>query len=292
MANDVDCKSRAGKDAAGTLMRICILTTKDHIYANFLIKKILKHFNSDEFFIVESDALLQGHNKIGALLKYLRISGVRYVFSQIVKYKFSDILRIVLRFLRAKDHAFYPYKFLNFTNLKNIRTTANINNLEFLSWISREVKPDLILSIYFNQILKSWTIDQLGQGVYNLHPALLPAYRGVSPTFWALANGEEDAGITLHKIVVKIDAGEIFGQTTVRILNSDTEHSLYSRCTEAGFDLLVNFIKDLKLGIIPIPIKISAPETSYFSLPTKEAMGEFLTRGRKLWKFRELIGEK
>ena len=271
-------------------IRVCVLTSHNHYYANLMIKKILTHFKEDSFVIVESAALLSGYSKLGALLRYFKISGARYVFSQIFKSIFNTAMIFFSRLFCLKNHRYYSYKFLNFPNVEMMKKSANVNSRQFLEWLSHDARPDLILSVYFNQILKNEIINQPALGTYNLHPALLPSYRGISPVFWALAKGEEKAGATLHKIIPKIDAGEILGQKEVSILDNDTEHSLYVRCTEAGFDLLVDFIQQLKSGIAPALVQPKILKESYFSLPTKGAVREFAGRGRKFWKFKELIG--
>jgi len=273
-------------------MRICILTVKNNIYANLLIKKILGRFSGDTFVIIESTVLLSGRGRFGALWKYFEVSGARYVSSQVLKSIFYVIISFFLRLLRAKNHRFYSYKFLNFPNLGKITTSSDINNPQFLEWLSRAVRPDLILSIYCNQILKERLIREPALGAYNIHPSLLPSYRGVSPTFWVLARGEERTGITLHKVETKIDSGAILGQRAVDILKEDTEHTLYTRCTKAAFDLAANLIEQLKLNVVPAPIQPRISQESYFSLPTKKAVKEFIKRSRKFWTFKELISGK
>ncbi len=273
-------------------MRICILTVKNHIYANLLIKKILGRFSDDVFVIIESTVLLSGRGRFGALWKYFKISGARYVGSQVLKSTLSRLISFFLRLLRAKNHRFYSYKFLRLPNLKKFVASANINSPQFLEWLAHEVRPDLILSVYCNQILKERLIRETALGAYNIHPSLLPAYRGVSPTFWALARGEARTGITLHKIAAKIDGGAMVAQREMDILRGDSEHSLYVRCTEAGFDLIADLIEQLKLNVVPASIQKKTSSESYFSLPTKEAVKEFLKHGRKFWTFKELISGK
>ncbi len=72
-------------------------------------------------------------------------------------------------------------------------------------------EPDLIVSIRYHRILKSDAIRMPGLGVLNLHSGLLPEYRGVMATFWAMLNGESSYGTTIHRIVDgTIDTGPAF----------------------------------------------------------------------------------
>ena len=78
----------------------------------------------------------------------------------------------------------------------------------------------------------------------NVHPSLLPLYRGLHTHEQALANGDSHAGCTVHLVTAELDDGPILGQTRVAVLAGDTadtlaarvliaEHQLYSRCLEA-----------------------------------------------------------
>lgn len=263
-------------------MRICILTSKDHIYANVLIKNIVAANPYEEFVIFESTRLLSGLQKPRALLKYLRISGWRYVITQILKSYSFIILNLVLGSIKKTSHAHASFKLLNLKNIKHIFSTSEMNGKQVVDFLTNDFKPEIILSLYCNQILKPALIAIPHFGTYNLHPALLPKYRGISATFWALVHGEVKSGITLHEVVEKIDSGGIVGQKEIEIVSGDSEHSLYMRCTRAGVDLVQTLIANVINKIKP---KLSYPDTthgSYF-LPTKKAVGDFRKHGRKFW---------
>lgn len=269
-------------------MRICIVTTKDHIYANALIKHIVGAHPNDEFVIFESTKLLSGLPKHRALLKYLRISGWHYVISQILKSYSFIILNLVLGSIKKTNHTHASFKLLNFKNIKHIYATSEMNGKHVVDFLTNSFKPEIILSLYCNQILKPALTAIPSFGTYNLHPALLPKYRGISATFWALVHGEAKAGITLHEVVEKIDSGGIAGQREVKIVPMDSEHSLYMRCTKAGVDLVQTLIANVRHKVKP---KLSYPDSvhgSYFSLPTKEAVKGLLEK-RKLWDIKDIF---
>ena len=118
----------------------------------------------------------------------------------------------------------------------------------------------------------------------NLHPSFLPDYRGISPVFWALANHEKKAGVTLHQMSEQIDAGRIINQQEIIIAEKETEHSLYLKCSQVGGRLLREFI--LKFG--PVDFKDNREEGRYFSLPTRAAVSNFKKNGQKFFTLREL----
>ena len=85
----------------------------------------------------------------------------------------------------------------------------------------------------FNQIFGAALIGRLDPFV-NVHPSLLPYYRGPVPAYWCLQNGETQTGFTFHRITPRIDAGEILYQEIVPIFRADTAGELDVRIAEAG----------------------------------------------------------
>jgi folate-dependent phosphoribosylglycinamide formyltransferase PurN len=76
----------------------------------------------------------------------------------------------------------------------------------------REARPDVILSVHFDQIFTLETLALAPMGGVNIHPSLLPRHRGPIPAFWALQEGEGATGISIHRIAARIDAGEVLAQ--------------------------------------------------------------------------------
>ena len=75
---------------------------------------------------------------------------------------------------------------------------------------------DLAVSVFYDRIIPEWFIDKCGR-IINVHNSPLPRYRGVSPINWALKNGENMHGVTIHEITPGIDDGPIVAQTTYSI---------------------------------------------------------------------------
>ena len=79
-----------------------------------------------------------------------------------------------------------------------------------------ELKPDLLVVVSFGLIIPRWFLDLPTLGAINVHPSLLPKYRGPSPMQWAIRNGEEETGITVIRMNERMDAGDILYQENVR----------------------------------------------------------------------------
>ena len=73
-------------------------------------------------------------------------------------------------------------------------------------------RPDVILSFHFDQIFTPETLALAQLGGVNVHPSLLPRHRGPIPAFWALQEGQAATGVSIHRIVARIDAGEVLAQ--------------------------------------------------------------------------------
>ena len=88
---------------------------------------------------------------------------------------------------------------------------------------------DLAMSVFYDRIIKSWFIERCGR-ILNIHNSPLPTYRGVSPINWALKNGEDHHGVTIHEITPGIDDGPIVSQVTYSIYpETDEVHDVYER---------------------------------------------------------------
>lgn len=88
----------------------------------------------------------------------------------------------------------------------------------------------------------------------NLHPSLLPKYRGAAPVEWALYNGEHETGVTVQLINEELDAGDIVLQSPVTIAPNETAFDVYEKILPLGADMLVQAIKGLHDGTIkPAP---------------------------------------
>lgn len=172
-------------------------------------------------------------------------------------------------------------------NAKTIYT-EDINNEETLTAL-RELKPDIVVSLYFNQILKAEAIQIASIATINMHPGILPGYRGIWPGFWKLYRGEKQAGVTIHYINEKIDDGDILAECIYPIEQEDTKLSLSLKSANYGIKRLVEILGQFKQGIKPHPIKKSG-KARYRSLPKKQHLDKFHQKGKRLFSFfRDLL---
>ena len=114
--------------------------------------------------------------------------------------------------------------------LHRVLTTANI---------------EFICLAGFMRILSPGFVRQWNGRIINIHPSLLPAFRGLKPQAQALAAGAKISGCTVHYVVPELDAGPAIAQTEVPVLAGDTEETLSARILEAEHRLYASALKKL-----------------------------------------------
>ncbi len=136
-------------------------------------------------------------------------------------------------------------------------------------WIERirEIKPDLIFSFYYRDLLSQELLDIPAMGAYNLHGSLLPRYRGRAPANWVLVKGEKETGVTLHQMTCRPDAGAIVAQLKVMIANDETALSLHNKLDQAAAHLLQDILPRFLTRQIPLTPQ-DENQASYFGRRT------------------------
>jgi len=109
-------------------------------------------------------------------------------------------------------------------------------------------KGNLGIVASYGKIISNEEILGFEYGILNLHPSLLPKYRGASPVQTAILNNEKETGITIIKIDEKVDHGPILAQVKEIILPTDTSETLYNRLFKIGADLLLQLLPDYLAG--------------------------------------------
>jgi methionyl-tRNA formyltransferase len=128
-----------------------------------------------------------------------------------------------------------------------VEITANANAETFVRSL-RAYQPDVVVMASFDQILASDTLAVPSRGWLNIHPSLLPRHRGPEPIYWTIANGDREAGITVHLTEPRIDAGPILAQRAVDVFEHETAGSLSKRLVAQGLIALDETLLALERG--------------------------------------------
>jgi methionyl-tRNA formyltransferase len=128
---------------------------------------------------------------------------------------------------------------------KNQLSYLSTNNLldQDTKYKILNTKSELAVLADFGLILPNEVLNKFVKGILNIHPSLLPKYRGPTPVQSALLNNEKETGVSIIKLDSKIDHGPILAQVKEEIEGNDTAQSLYERLFQIGSDLLYQNIK-------------------------------------------------
>ncbi|MDA8665200.1 phosphoribosylglycinamide formyltransferase [Litoricolaceae bacterium] len=110
--------------------------------------------------------------------------------------------------------------------------------------------PDLVVLAGFMRILTAEFVTHYHRRLINIHPSLLPKYKGLDTHRRALDAGDTVAGATVHWVTEALDAGDIIQQVEVPVVADDSEERLKARVLEAEHTLYPSVIRDLSLGVI------------------------------------------
>ena len=104
----------------------------------------------------------------------------------------------------------------------------------------KTLKPDLIVTFAYGQIIPQGLLDIPRYGCLNLHGSLLPKYRGAAPIQRAIMAGEKKTGITLMEMIDKMDAGKMFAKASILIEDDDNFSSLSRKLAEVAAQLVLD----------------------------------------------------
>lgn len=123
----------------------------------------------------------------------------------------------------------------------------------------REQRPDVLCIVTMSHLLPAAILAQPRLGAVNLHPSLLPAYRGPGALFWQLLDGVEESGLTSHLLDEGEDTGPILAQTRYALPRGIGYHELVALMVKAGPPLLLQALERLAAGHAPTPQPAASP---------------------------------
>jgi len=123
----------------------------------------------------------------------------------------------------------------------------SLKNQEFVEELKR-FNADIFIVVAYGKLIPESIFKLPKYGTINLHPSLLPKYRGAAPIEWAIINGEEETGVTVQMINEELDAGDIIVQEKIKLDSSISAGELYEIVNSIGEELLLKSAKILLEG--------------------------------------------
>jgi len=132
-----------------------------------------------------------------------------------------------------------------------LHETRDVNSLETLNAI-RRLEPELIFVVGWSHLVHDPLIALASEGVFGMHPTLLPQHRGRAPIPWTILSGLGRTGVTLFEIVdAAPDSGSIVGQVTLDVARDETATTLFARIAQAHVELTRELVPQLLARTAP-----------------------------------------
>jgi folate-dependent phosphoribosylglycinamide formyltransferase PurN len=248
-------------------LRIVFLAVDDE-FAGLMQKYVYEQHPEWIVGCVISSCLLYRKSNLQAAMFLARHSGVRYI-GEMVRMKIIRQLvngrGTVSATTLARTHGVEVYR------------TGDINSAESLAKL-RAWRPDLIISTNFSQYVGKEARGIAALGAWNLHKSYLPHYRGMAPNFYALMEGADSVGATLHVLEKGFDTGDILAQVKVPVAPGDGVYQLNQHTADAGGRMLMKVLQCPDLSSVratPQP----PGEWRTYSYPTRADVRAFRRRG-------------
>ncbi|MBO4855708.1 methionyl-tRNA formyltransferase [Candidatus Saccharibacteria bacterium] len=171
------------------------------------------------------------------------------IFDTLLADEHYEICALVL----PKAHVRKPFPITIQAQKHHIKIRQVQKGAELLP-IIEEFKPEIGVLAAFGKLVPEAAINAIPCGILNIHPSLLPKYRGTTPIETALLNGDDETGVSIMRLAKEMDAGNILAQEKVQITAETTKQSLYEELSALGAKLLLN--------VMPGTLAKNAPETA------------------------------
>jgi methionyl-tRNA formyltransferase len=148
----------------------------------------------------------------------------------------------------------------------------------------RELSPKVMVVVAYGQILRKAVLDIPLRGVLNVHPSLLPRWRGPSPIPAAILAGDAITGVSIMLMDAGMDSGPVLTQSRVPIGEQDTAGSLSQRLAEIGADLLAETLPRWLAGEIEPQTQVSSQATTCPLLRKEDGAIDWELSATDIWR--------
>lgn len=267
-------------------MRIVILTYESY-QSNMMTHRLLTEFPGQVVGVLRSETIMPGKTTLQSAWFLLNRTGLGFVIPKTLEIIIGRLAAVFLK-LTGKQPPVPSLAQLSAEFGVPVVGAENVNSAQSLATL-KAWQPDLVISVYLNQLIKAEIINLAPKGVINIHPALLPKNRGLFPYFWALSNGDAETGVTVHWVDTQFDTGAVLAQQSLPIQPDDTVISLAHQSAIIGAELLAQAVAMIQADNPP-KITQNSNDASYFSWPRPDDVRRFKKRGRRygsifeMWK--------
>ena len=158
---------------------------------------------------------------------------------------------------------------------------VKIRESEYAQILS-DLKPDLMITAAFGQILSKENLEAAPLGCVNVHASLLPKYRGSSPIQWAVIKGEKTTGISTMYTALGVDTGDVILQKELEIGEDETAGELFDRLSLLGAETLIETVKLIEKGEAPRTPQDESKASHYPMLDKSKGLLDFTKPSKEI----------
>jgi methionyl-tRNA formyltransferase len=263
--------------------RIGIITT-DSFFSYLLISDLIERKPNAVVTVVLMEPRIPGKNLITSVAEFaLRTGFSNTCYKAVIQCGFKSAM--YLSRIGVVKHCVSPGRLARKFGVEVFKST-DCNDERTLNYL-RSKNIDILLSINVYQRMRKPLLAIPKIAPVNTHFGLLPFYKGVSPCLWAMANNENEIGLTIHHMVYEFDEGRIIRQERLPIRRGDSVMGVYNRGCLAARKMITDAIDSLKEN--PSAGFDQVGNGSYYSMPTRECISKIKRNGFSLWNLKDFL---
>ena len=249
-------------------LKVFFVTEEDPIYVIQFFRAFFSEYPAEELDICGMTIDQPFHEAIGQTLYRM----TRF-------YGYLGAMRQGLRFISARARGDSIQALAASVGVP-VLATPSVNDPAYHERL-RAKGLDLIVSVAAPEIFAPELLSIPRLGCINIHSGKLPNYRGMMPTFWQMLRGEKAITISVHKMVQKLDAGDVLGAQSFPLRSRDSLDRVIRGTKREGARLLIRVLRDIQKGKVQAsPLNLA--QARYFSFPEPSDVREFRSRGHRL----------
>ncbi len=261
-------------------MKKYVFIQNEPFYLPKVLDKYLREF-ADSTAGINIQSVAQGKRSvIGTALDLYKLYGFGYFQWKLRKYIGKKLAAKIVNDWMGHLSTCHSVKAVARKYGVPVTEAVNVNSDAFRAHL-REESVDFIMSISGTQFYGKQLRDQTSKGIVNCHGALLPKYRGLMPSFWTLANGECEGGVSVHFVNEKLDDGPIVVQKRYRIWPHDTLEGVMARSKDLAAEAIIECVRLVESGDFET-LPNDEAEATDFTMPTRDDLKRLRASGHRL----------
>jgi len=268
------------KPAPGRPLTKYVFIQNDPFYLPRVLDKYLREHAETTAGVNVQSVGQGGRGVMATALDLLRMYGPAYFQHKLRGYLARKIRAKVVNEMLGSTRRCYSVAAVARKYGVPVDEAADVNAEPFLAML-RERGVEFIVSISGTQLYRRALRAQTEHGIVNCHGALLPKYRGLMPSFWTLANGEREGGVSVHYVDRKLDNGPIIVQKRYRIHPFDTLEEVMARSKDLAAEAILECVRKVEAGdlsdLMPNPEELK----THYSMPTRADVSRFRASGHR-----------